>query len=722
MPRTSIATDLPSYSADRPVADPRDDQFNRAPFAAGIAKSVIALPKGECFVIGVHGPWGDGKTSVLNFTAAELGKDPSILVTWYNPWRYVNEDVMLSGFFATLARAIRVELKTRGERIAATLAKYGQFVAPADDRAAKMADLAARKAEASVEELRDRLRDGLGRSPKRIVVFIDDIDRLDADEVAALFRLIKACADFPNVVYLLAFDRDMVATALGDRLAGGGVEAGRRFLEKIIQIPLTMPSATISDLDRACKRGVQTVLDRAGIVPNDQDILRWNWAFREGVSRRLRTPRGVAQYLNAVRFAVPLLAGEVNAVDLLLVEALRVFYPAAYETIRTNQRVFIGVPVGEMEVRHGHSPGEDLLAGAKADLDARTGDALDNLVESLFPRYHVAKRGMVLGSESIKGWTKDKLVASPAYGPRFFSYAIGSSDVADRDVDAIVAAASGDKLPLVQSLLDAQVAPLKQIMLVQKLDERSPALSTVAAARVAVSLATLSDRFDEPFSLQDTNHAGVSAAELALRLCRRLDSADERLSAARQVIELSVDMWFAAAFMRRADPRHVDPAKVAPFLDPDRTRRLREAFVARFEKFALVGVTLLDLERRWKFEMLFSVALAAGRQFVHDRFVPRMRSDGIIAIRMLQCAAQPLARSGEIIPSPGALELEDFETLALLVDVDEMAKVVDEIVREDRRKGPDEWPKMKPDDRILAEFWYWYPKWKEGRGSTAPAG
>ena len=66
---------LPHYRADQPVSDPSQDLYSREAFADGLAKSIISLPRDDCYVIGLHGPWGDGKTSVLRFVEHSLQKD-----------------------------------------------------------------------------------------------------------------------------------------------------------------------------------------------------------------------------------------------------------------------------------------------------------------------------------------------------------------------------------------------------------------------------------------------------------------------------------------------------------------------------------------------------------------------------------------------------------------------------------------------------------------------
>ena len=87
------------------------------------------------------------------------------------------------------------------------------------------------------EARKKKLEELLKKDRFQRVVFIDDLDRLPADELQEMFRVIKSVANFPNVVYVLAYDRKVVSAAL-DKFHPG---RGELFLEKIVQMPLTMP-------------------------------------------------------------------------------------------------------------------------------------------------------------------------------------------------------------------------------------------------------------------------------------------------------------------------------------------------------------------------------------------------------------------------------------------------------------------------------------------------
>jgi predicted KAP-like P-loop ATPase len=335
------------FSGDRPLTAPQEDVLNRAPFARRIASVLLELPKGASLVIGVHGPWGDGKTTVLNFLRAELAASPATVSVDFNPWRFTDESAMLAGFFHVLAGQIRATLSTRSEVVAGwleTIGRYGSHIPGQTGTVlGRAAELFRGRARPDLEELRRRLTEALANADKRIVILVDDIDRLDRHETYTLFRLIKACADFPNICYVLAFDDTAVAQALGERYGGGDERAGRAFLEKIIQVPLKLPIAAKEDLRLLCFDQVNRTLDTAGIELLQEQAGEFVTGFDGGVAVRLTTPRAAKRYGNGLLFALPMLKGETNPVDLLLVEALRAFFPEVYDIVREHHVHFSGV-------------------------------------------------------------------------------------------------------------------------------------------------------------------------------------------------------------------------------------------------------------------------------------------------------------------------------------------------------------------------------------------
>jgi hypothetical protein len=79
------------YRTDAPISDPRLDVFDREPFARRIADTIGERKDPSSLVIGIYGPWGDGKTTVLNFIRGRLKDYASIICVSFNPWRMEGE-------------------------------------------------------------------------------------------------------------------------------------------------------------------------------------------------------------------------------------------------------------------------------------------------------------------------------------------------------------------------------------------------------------------------------------------------------------------------------------------------------------------------------------------------------------------------------------------------------------------------------------------------------
>lgn len=132
----------------------------------------------------------------------------------------------------------------------------------------------------------------------------------------------------------------MVASAIGDRFGSGDKKAGENFLEKIIQVPLTIPKAQPDALKKFCFQLVNNAIKNSKVELSEEEVQRFVYQFTTNILNRLTTPRLAVRYGNTL--SLPLLKGEVNMLDLMLIEALKVFYPNHYNFVKTNPDYFIG--------------------------------------------------------------------------------------------------------------------------------------------------------------------------------------------------------------------------------------------------------------------------------------------------------------------------------------------------------------------------------------------
>src|SRR6202012_693202 len=210
--------DQEKYTADKPVSEENEDRFQRYPFSKRIADTIINRSSSESIVFGLFGAWGEGKSSVLNFIGQELYKADQVIQIHLNPWRYTDEDALLYAFFKKITWGLGKNLETKGEKVAGFVKKYGSS---GSVFGFDFSGIGKSIADVDLEMLKNRVDEFLSESTSKIVVYIDDIDRLDKQEIYALFRLVKLTADFSNTTYILSFDEGMVAAAIGERFGAG---------------------------------------------------------------------------------------------------------------------------------------------------------------------------------------------------------------------------------------------------------------------------------------------------------------------------------------------------------------------------------------------------------------------------------------------------------------------------------------------------------------------
>jgi predicted KAP-like P-loop ATPase len=90
----------------------------------------------------------------------------------------------------------------------------------------------------SISEIKKDLEDRLEKRKENILIIIDDIDRLNKEEIKQLFKLIKNNANFPSFIYLTSFDRKIVEKNLESE------QEGADYLSKIVQVSFDIPLAS----------------------------------------------------------------------------------------------------------------------------------------------------------------------------------------------------------------------------------------------------------------------------------------------------------------------------------------------------------------------------------------------------------------------------------------------------------------------------------------------
>jgi predicted KAP-like P-loop ATPase len=327
--------------ADAPIEGRSQDRLNRATLANAIADQVVHGPAGHGLVIGIAGKWGSGKTSLLRMVEETVREKSDTTVLSFNPWLFSSTDELVSRFLKELG--IQLRDRSRGAKSARALGKagdrllsYGEALEPfgwapvvgaSFSRVGKLSravrGVARSRREPSVEQQRELVREQLRALDTRVLVTVDDLDRIEADQIRDMVRLIKLVGDFPNTTYLVSYDPKPVEEALGEERPDG-----RAYLEKIVQVVHDLPEPPPTALRRMLGDELQEIVDAIEHGPFRADD--WQNLLAEGMWPFFRTVRDVRRYLNTVPVSLRVIGPEVALVDVLALEAVRVFASDAY--------------------------------------------------------------------------------------------------------------------------------------------------------------------------------------------------------------------------------------------------------------------------------------------------------------------------------------------------------------------------------------------------------
>jgi len=346
------------FGDDEPKRNPwRQDRLGFAPFAKRIFNVVIRMKAPNGYVIGLHGRWGSGKSTVINFIDEFLRKhneenpEKRVVHIEFRPWNVSGHQNLIVSFFKVLSeelgpkdgwfiRKCKPLFRFLGRATDGLVDSAATLALSVDPSGGVAAGFAGNLAKRSINSLIERFladpslqaayvnfRDQLARSGAKFLITIDDIDRLPPEEVREIMQMVKTVGKLPNVIYLLSYDREIVWKALD----GSEDLNGPRYAEKIIQQELELP--------RSSRGALLSMLDDEidFLTENTDDNDRWHLIVREGIHRWINHPRDVLRLSNAVKFAWPALEGEFDPQDLLAIEGVRLFDPVAFDWIRANR-------------------------------------------------------------------------------------------------------------------------------------------------------------------------------------------------------------------------------------------------------------------------------------------------------------------------------------------------------------------------------------------------
>lgn len=532
-PGADVARNEPpdkGVGAEAPIRTASEDRLRRAEFAARIADVLSELSLREGRVFAIRGGWGFGKSSLKNLITERLVANSSG-ADWldFNPWQWGDGDAIARALFGQIADRLGGEHSKAALARAEALRRYGAILTGVSNplkeagssgllistvltnasviamasaigydlpTVAKVAaflaflsvgvpflgrvlsHLGRDHSGESLDKVRRSLEARLRELERPLVVFVDDIDRLEPEQIRMLLRQVKANANLPNIVFVLLFQPSIVERAL-DPVADND---GRAFLEKVVQASFDLPAVPTSFVHRMFEEELSEIAGPYATEANGFSQRRWGNACIGCIQPLIRNMRDARRLISSIAVHMPLhVVGnvfEVNIVDFLLLETLRVFEPDLHDALFHERGLVL------QEGRFSSDGRREMdQAAAKKLLDIVSEERRNiicDALKDLFPPLEWAYGGTNYAEGFHRRWLTEKRVCTSRYFPRYFELQTTVGEMSERRfVDFLDATATEDELFAEIAAVEAE-GLLNS--LVARLDESVDRLPTENAA------------------------------------------------------------------------------------------------------------------------------------------------------------------------------------------------------------------------------------------------
>lgn len=434
------------FLGDNPISKAEDDLFNFKHYAEKIQKLIqLNSSNPEPITIGIYGKWGGGKTSFLNLIENKIDHfekkngDKEYLKFHFNPWRYSSEDEMLFDFFDSLSKIFYVKENTNLQEVGKWISKYSKYLKAVKISAtvgipkifnskvsfdvneifqALGEDLKGDKL--TLDSLKDKVNDAIKDVNFKVIVFIDDLDRLDKEEIYTILKLIKLNANFNNFIFIINLDSDQVAKAIKHRY-GDDIEDGKSFLEKIINIPIHLPRIEEADLKEFFRDRLLKIKTNLGIRNSEKIEEAFKEIDSEFSSNYFSSPREIIRVLNSFFIGAFAIAEEVNLRDLFWIEYIKIKNENCYSFIKNY---FKNIPFSTFQSIVDFN--DDVYSkgnnnGTREEI-IKEFDNVNHIFNSLFPINHSESNSLFNNKLDADLLERELRINSAEHFDKYFSY------------------------------------------------------------------------------------------------------------------------------------------------------------------------------------------------------------------------------------------------------------------------------------------------------------
>jgi predicted KAP-like P-loop ATPase len=406
--------------SDDPIQSWEQDALGRAALVDSLSVKIMI---GKVPVLLLSGTFGSGKTSTLNLLCEHLG-DKTITVS-FSTWLPGSQETLTSYLLADIANECKKQYVVPGLRQSTR-----RFATALGQKVPLLSDYLKLLPTPTQKDDIDNLKSALIRLPKRVVVLLDEIDRMEEEEIVTLLKVIRGISTLPNLSFVCAGDRNVIVETVKGEVNDKNAMYFEKFFPVLIQVPEPDPAA----LQKVGTERLVAAFTDHDWFETESDKEKFQEQIAELWNQRIapfcRNLRAIGLLANDVSVAAAPLRREVNPLDLVLIELLRRFKPIVYELVAKNSITLTG---GESMFRGGPFQTDEDKKENETRLLAELKNVLPNeddlervkgVLCELFPLFLNANRRLQRPRPKRKDLAEesDKRISEPGMFPAYFRY------------------------------------------------------------------------------------------------------------------------------------------------------------------------------------------------------------------------------------------------------------------------------------------------------------
>ncbi|RKD71195.1 putative KAP-like P-loop ATPase [Sinobaca qinghaiensis] len=661
------------FLGDNPVKTGKDDLLERKDFAKHLGKAISEWKESESLVIALNGEWGIGKSSIINMALDHIENDIEVekpTIISYNPWIYSDLSNLTSNFFDELSKELAIQNQAiKDKEIADKLKLYsnllnmvpdktvfkatydkliigiglagislssiaewigvtnevlknilfisgavlilGQLTRGALTRLSNFFGTRSKIREKTAIDYKAEITNELLERNKKLVIIIDDIDRLTYEETKEIFRLIKINADFPNTIYLLSFEKEVVQKNLDVSL---GV-SGAKYMEKIVQVSFDVPEAQAENIHKYLFEQLDRILSRlpeSVLKYFSTDSIYWGNVFQSGIKYFFKNLRHVKRFASSLEFNISQMykdsVMEVNPIDFIAIETLKVFRPDFHNFMRQNKELFTATrnPTDPQN----NDQRQKKIKNAISNLTGEYEQCVTELLKQLFPQIgNVIDKGYSsYGSEWISNWSRDLRVCSPTHFDSYFVYLPkgSSKEISQFELETTLQKINNKydfESKLNEFVQNKKIRKLLQIF--QDYTSDNNKFPNMYFQNIIIPLLNITDSLpSEPEGMTDFG-ADVDVMRIIYQLLKRENNQEDNFNLLHEAILHSTSLYGVVKKISIISPLKDDTESSISLVKDEHLLRLQQLCIDKIKKRAqnhslLESNNLLYILYRWK--------------------------------------------------------------------------------------------------------------------------